>query len=201
MPRSAAFRSATCTPGRTYSSASLRRRRRLAPDMPGESRRDDVAAMSSPSGRSNTDGLEPVERLAHVEQQPQVHAELGDGLEGAEPGLRDERTAPFEQPRHLGRAQALRELVRVGRLVGGREGGAVPGRVARAVAELAERGGPGEVARHLVAAGRRARRASRGRGARSSTGGFGSSASRASSPSASSTETCSSGSRRVSAAR
>ena len=50
--------------------------------------------------------------------------------------------------------QPLGELMGARRLFGGGERGAVPGRVARAVAELAERGGTSEVAGDPVAAGR-----------------------------------------------
>ena len=51
---------------------------------------------------------EAVEGLAHVEEQAQEHAELGDRLERAQPGLRDERPTAFEEPWQLGGAQPLR---------------------------------------------------------------------------------------------
>ena len=55
--------------------------------------------------------LEAVERLAHVEEEAEEHAELGDRLELAQAGLRDERTTALEEPRQLGSAESLRELV------------------------------------------------------------------------------------------
>ena len=46
-------------------------------------------------------GQEPVERLADVEEEPEEHPELGDGLEGTQPRLRDQGPASLEEPGQL----------------------------------------------------------------------------------------------------
>ena len=82
--------------------------------------------------------LELVERLPDVEQQPQVDAELGDGLERSQSGLADESGGTLEQAREFDLVDPFGQLVRRRGVRGGGEGGSVPGRVARSVAEFTE---------------------------------------------------------------
>ena len=83
-------------------------------------------------------GLELVERVAQIGEQAQVRAELGERLELPHGGRGDECGRALEQAGHELSVQAAGALLSTGRLVAGRELGAVPGRVARAIGELAE---------------------------------------------------------------
>ena len=86
-------------------------------------------------------GAEAIERIADVDQQAQIFAELVDRGEGTHPRLCDQLEAALEQPRNLGRVQPLRECVRRLRGIGAGEVDAVPGRIAGPEAEFAEGGG------------------------------------------------------------
>ena len=83
-------------------------------------------------------GLELVEGVAQLGEQVQVDAELRDRGERPHPGRADELLGAHEQSRQLLGVQALRELVGARGVLAAREARAVPGRVAGAVAELAE---------------------------------------------------------------
>ncbi len=87
---------------------------------------------------------EPVEGVADPLQQSQVLAELVDGRERTHVGLGDQLVAALEERRHARGVQTACQLVGGAGSLGAGEGHAVPGRVVRAEAELAEARGLGE---------------------------------------------------------
>ncbi len=96
-------------------------------------RRDELAERAV-----EDDGKELVERVADLGEQPEVHAQLGDRPEGAHPGAADELVRPLHEAWELDVVELLGDAVGAGRLLGRREGGAVPGGVARPVPELSQ---------------------------------------------------------------
>ena len=99
-------------------------------------RRDELAERAVEDGR-----LEPVEGVADVGEEPQVHTELGERLERAQRGGGDQGATALDEARQQVGVQAAGALLGARRVLRLREPRAVPGRVTGAVAELPELGG------------------------------------------------------------